>query len=61
MAYGLHYLHDKQFVHLDLKPSNVLVDSDTNPKITDFGRAKLLIKGDDLANRDTEYLLAGTM
>ncbi|CAL4990464.1 unnamed protein product [Urochloa decumbens] len=61
IAHGLIYLHEQQYVHLDLKPDNVLIDSDMNPKITDFGRARMLDQGDDVTTRDTDYLLAGTM
>uniref|UniRef100_A0ACD5ZLL0 Uncharacterized protein n=1 Tax=Avena sativa TaxID=4498 RepID=A0ACD5ZLL0_AVESA len=34
---GLHYLHLKNIVHLDLKPANILLDDNFVPKITDFG------------------------
>uniref|UniRef100_A0ACD5TZK4 Uncharacterized protein n=1 Tax=Avena sativa TaxID=4498 RepID=A0ACD5TZK4_AVESA len=34
---GLHYLHQKNIVHLDLKPANILLDDNLVPKITDFG------------------------
>ncbi|CAL4990471.1 unnamed protein product [Urochloa decumbens] len=42
IAQGLCYLHKENVVHLDIKPSNVLLDSDMNPKITDFGIARVL-------------------
>ncbi|KAG2559160.1 hypothetical protein PVAP13_8NG313800 [Panicum virgatum] len=61
IAHGLQYLHEQQFVHLDLKPSNVLIDSDMIPKITDFGTARMLDQGNDVTVRDADYLLAGTM
>lgn len=42
IAHGLCYLHERDVIHLDVKPSNILLDSDMNPKITDFGLAKVL-------------------
>ncbi|TVU26817.1 hypothetical protein EJB05_29382, partial [Eragrostis curvula] len=41
---GLHYLHHggpKKIIHCDLKPANILLDHDMNPKITDFGLSRL--------------------
>ncbi|CAO2146363.1 unnamed protein product [Urochloa humidicola] len=42
IAEGLCYLHKENVVHLDVKPSNILLDSDMSPKITDFGIARVL-------------------
>ncbi|KAJ7029669.1 kinase-like domain-containing protein [Mycena alexandri] len=39
---GLHYLHENDVVHGDLKPQNVLVDSNGIPCICDFGFAKII-------------------
>lgn len=44
VARGLAYLHQEsrlRIVHRDVKASNILLDSDLNPKISDFGLAKL--------------------
>ncbi|KAF8672908.1 hypothetical protein HU200_049153 [Digitaria exilis] len=46
IAQGLHYLHEKGVLHLDLKPSNILLDSHMNARINDFGVAKMLDHGD---------------
>ncbi len=38
---ALEYLHRRGIIHHDLKPSNVLVDSDNKVKVLDFGIALL--------------------
>ncbi|PRQ41651.1 putative glycerophosphodiester phosphodiesterase, protein kinase RLK-Pelle-LRK10L-2 family [Rosa chinensis] len=51
IAKGIEYLHqgcDQRILHFDIKPHNILLDHDFNPKISDFGLAKLCSKEDSL-------------
>ncbi|CAN6326195.1 unnamed protein product [Urochloa humidicola] len=53
VAKGLAYLHSEcleWIIHCDMKPENILLDKDLEPKITDFGLAKLLNRDGSDAN-----------
>ncbi|KAK8689346.1 hypothetical protein V6N13_088067 [Hibiscus sabdariffa] len=47
VAKGIEYLHqgcEQRILHFDIKPHNILLDHNFNPKISDFGLAKLCSK-----------------
>ncbi|RWR84643.1 cysteine-rich receptor-like protein kinase 2 isoform X2 [Cinnamomum micranthum f. kanehirae] len=59
-ARGLAYLHDEfhvRIIHRDIKSSNILLDDDFQPKIADFGLARLL--PEDQSHLSTKF--AGTL
>jgi len=37
---ALEYIHEKNILHLDIKPSNILITKKNNPKLIDFGISK---------------------
>ncbi|XXG90327.1 hypothetical protein AAC387_Pa12g2115 [Persea americana] len=60
IARGLAYLQEEsrlRIVHRDIKATNILLDKDLNPKISDFGLAKL----DEEENTHISTRIAGTL
>jgi eukaryotic-like serine/threonine-protein kinase len=63
IADAVQHAHDRKVLHLDLKPSNILIDPGHGPvpgvgrpRVTDFGLARVF----DRARRRTTALFAGT-
>jgi LuxR family maltose regulon positive regulatory protein len=46
VAAGLDYAHTRGILHCDLKPANILLDTNHGPMLSDFGLAKLIGEAD---------------
>jgi hypothetical protein len=62
MATALEVAHERGIVHRDLKPSNVKLGADGNPRILDFGLAKIYTEepAADLENTQSPTVLQAT-
>ena len=55
---ALHFVHEKNILHLDIKPSNILIDQNDNAYLIDFGVSKRYDVEDDKETSTTVLTLS---
>jgi len=45
---ALNFIHSNYIIHRDIKPLNILIDSDGKVRVTDFGLSRVMINAEPL-------------
>ncbi|OHS99754.1 CAMK family protein kinase [Tritrichomonas foetus] len=45
------FIHSRRVAHLDIKPSNILIDRYSRPRLADFGLARMFVNDDGIKQR----------
>jgi serine/threonine protein kinase len=59
VAQALAFLHQRQYVHRDLKPGNILFDEKWRPYLADFGLARKVITDEETADLEGMQMTTG--
>lgn len=51
LAQALHFAHSKGYIHLDVKPDNILFREDNSAVLTDFGIARPMNTGEQISGK----------
>ncbi len=61
IAKGLNYAHEQGIIHRDIKPSNIMITSEDNIKLLDFGVAKRSLENSTYQSLTQQGSLLGTV